>query len=147
MSISNCVYPIAFHFTFPSLLANSDVQSVVRRFTILFQRHRFRIGIKNRPTKRQYLDDVIAVIQEQKIRFPNVTVKLLLSIARHKDVANAQEMIDVAIEYFQKKPRVVCGVELGGVATKGIRNLTSWHPINHVINSVWVTYFAWGALT
>eukprot|EP00041_Stephanoeca_diplocostata_P005071 m.55882 g.55882 ORF g.55882 m.55882 type:complete len:355 (+) comp15552_c0_seq3:347-1411(+) len=79
----------------------------------------FRIGIKKRPTKRQYLEVLIAEIQRQRLRFPHVIVKLLLSVARHKDVDNALETIEIAIEYFHKEPRVVCGVELGGVATKG----------------------------
>ena len=57
-----------------------------------------RIGIKAEPTKRQYLDGLIEVISTMRCRFPGTTVKLLLSVARHSDVAYASENVDIAIE-------------------------------------------------
>lgn len=45
-----------------------------------------RIGIKPEPTKRDYLNGLLSVIAEQRIKYPDVTVKLLLSVARHSSV-------------------------------------------------------------
>eukprot|EP00747_Dinoflagellata_sp_TGD_P100983 gnl/TRDRNA2_/TRDRNA2_168210_c1_seq1.p1 gnl/TRDRNA2_/TRDRNA2_168210_c1~~gnl/TRDRNA2_/TRDRNA2_168210_c1_seq1.p1 ORF type:complete len:417 (-),score=70.99 gnl/TRDRNA2_/TRDRNA2_168210_c1_seq1:45-1154(-) len=79
-----------------------------------------RIGLKNLPTKRQYLDRLVGVIRQQRERHPNTTVRLLISVARHSDVAGGAENIDIAIEHFvREREPVVCGVELGGVATQG----------------------------
>mmetsp|Transcript_5491 Transcript_5491/g.10477 ORF Transcript_5491/g.10477 Transcript_5491/m.10477 type:complete len:377 (-) Transcript_5491:127-1257(-) len=79
-----------------------------------------RIGLKPQPTKRQYLDLLENVIRKQRERFPHTTVRLLISLARHRDPASEGENIEIAIEYFTKGPDpIVCGVELGGVATVG----------------------------
>eukprot|EP00729_Bicosta_minor_P027212 gene27212-12855_t len=45
-----------------------------------------RIGIKPEPTKRDYLNGLLSVIAEQRIKYPDVTVKLLLSVAHHSSV-------------------------------------------------------------
>lgn len=79
-----------------------------------------RIGLKEQPTKRAYLEFLESVIHKQRERFPTISVRLLISLARHRDPASEGENIDIAIEYFCKRPDpIVCGVELGGVATAG----------------------------
>eukprot|EP00040_Diaphanoeca_grandis_P012168 m.62008 g.62008 ORF g.62008 m.62008 type:complete len:384 (-) comp23069_c0_seq1:148-1299(-) len=78
----------------------------------------YRIGIKPQPTKQEHLKDLTDVIEEQRIRYPNVTVKLLLSVARHYTLEYDSDCIDVAIEDYLKPGSVVCGVELGGVTTE-----------------------------
>lgn len=72
------------------------------------------------PTKRKYLDLLISVIDQKKTEHPELTVHLLLSVARHGSVEYARENVEIAIEYFTRpEGSPVCGVELGGVATTG----------------------------
>jgi len=76
-----------------------------------------RIGLKARPTKRDYLALLSRVIRKQEEVFPETRVRLLLSVDRAKDPAQGDENIDIAIEDRLDPKSVVCGVELGGVAT------------------------------
>ena len=65
---------------------------------------------------------LIRVIQQQQLRFPSTTVRLLLSINRAAELAVAEEIVDIAIEVAtsgSRESQVVCGVELGGMATRG----------------------------
>eukprot|EP00049_Salpingoeca_infusionum_P005243 m.90145 g.90145 ORF g.90145 m.90145 type:complete len:369 (+) comp12908_c0_seq1:1647-2753(+) len=80
----------------------------------------YRIGIKPQPTKRTYLDVLERAIRDNA-HF-GVTVKLLVSVARHGDVDYARESVEVAIEAFHSGTSAVVGVELGGIGTKG-----HWH--------------------
>lgn len=79
-----------------------------------------RIGLKPQPTKRAYLELLESVVRKQRERYPRTTVRLLISLARHRDPLAEAENIEIAVEYFRKGPEpIVCGVELGGVATAG----------------------------
>ena len=40
------------------------------------------------------------MIDDQRVRFPGVTIKLLLSVARHSSVEYGSENVDIAVEYF-----------------------------------------------
>merc|ERR1712107_23776 len=81
-----------------------------------------RIGLKARPTKRDYLALLSRVIRKQEEVFPETRVRLLLSVNRARDPAEGDENIDIAIEDRLDPKSVVCGVELGGMATAG-----HWH--------------------
>eukprot|EP00041_Stephanoeca_diplocostata_P005212 m.58031 g.58031 ORF g.58031 m.58031 type:complete len:369 (+) comp15638_c0_seq4:254-1360(+) len=79
----------------------------------------FRVGLKQHPTKAAYLKTLMHILQQQREKHPGVTVRLLLSVARHGDVEQGQENVRLAIDAFQKSgvDGCVCGVELGGVTT------------------------------
>jgi len=77
-----------------------------------------RIGLKAQPTKRTYLARLDRTLETCRVRFPDVRVRLLLTCARDREVAAAEENIDIAIESFGSGSSV-CGVEMGGVATEG----------------------------
>lgn len=87
-----------------------------------------RAGLKATPTKRAFLERLNSIIERQKARFPGTTVKLLISVARHVDLSEGAENVDIAIESFLHDPHsAVCGVELGGVA-----HLGSFDSMRHI---------------
>lgn len=87
-----------------------------------------RIGLKAQPTKQEYLDLLVSVIRKQQKIFPSITVRLLLSIARHRDPTLGAENVDIAINHVRnEREPIVCGVELGGVASVG--NWEAFQPL------------------
>eukprot|EP00930_Biecheleria_cincta_P062761 TRINITY_DN48206_c0_g1_i1.p1 TRINITY_DN48206_c0_g1~~TRINITY_DN48206_c0_g1_i1.p1 ORF type:complete len:374 (+),score=51.56 TRINITY_DN48206_c0_g1_i1:138-1124(+) len=87
-----------------------------------------RVGLKATPTKREFLALLTRIINEQHARFPQTTVKLLISVNRHGDMSQGEENVDVAIDSFlNDRTSAVCGVELGGVATSG-----SFKELRHI---------------
>jgi len=73
-----------------------------------------RIGVKEAPTKEEYLNAMLEEIKLQANRFPNTIVKLLLSIARNSSVPYARENVQLAIKYSRGlEDPVIVGVEVG----------------------------------
>jgi len=95
--------------------------SALRKDNIMYCE--FRIGLKDEPTKREYLNTLIDIIREQEAVHQFPVVSLLLSVARHGDIKVGDQTMEIAAEYAKETSQsgrpIVCGVELGGVVTAG----------------------------
>jgi adenosine deaminase len=78
----------------------------------------FRIGLKghNHEAKIRFCQALIDVIEEKSRSVPGMIVRLLVSVARHGEVSQGRENIEVAKHFFslRKNDPIVVGVELGG---------------------------------
>lgn len=81
----------------------------------------FRVGLKRMPTKSAYLKSLLHVVRSSRTAFPNIAVKLIVSMARHDSIQAAQETATAAIECFETDlgRKYLCGVELGGNPNRG----------------------------
>ncbi|XP_013190095.2 adenosine deaminase-like protein [Amyelois transitella] len=67
--------------------------------------------------KRQYIDAILEGIRNHDAS--NIISRLIISINRNMLQKESDEIADLAIEYFQKHPELVVGVELSGNPTVG----------------------------
>ncbi|XP_076237196.1 adenosine deaminase-like protein [Calliopsis andreniformis] len=71
-------------------------------------------AINGQMTKDEYVEFMIKAIQTCKTDFPNILVKLLISINRKQGYKAAQENIQLAINFFKKYPEYIVGLDLSG---------------------------------
>ncbi|XP_011864730.1 PREDICTED: adenosine deaminase-like protein [Vollenhovia emeryi] len=76
-------------------------------------------AVKDSMTKIEYLEAVIKAIEASKAEFPQILVKLLVSINRKQGYESAEENINLAIEFTKKYPEYVVGIDLSGDPTAG----------------------------
>ncbi|KZC04415.1 PREDICTED: adenosine deaminase-like protein [Dufourea novaeangliae] len=71
-------------------------------------------AINGQMTKQEYIEAIIKAFQVCKTDFPDIMVKLLISINRKQGYKAAEENIQLAIHYFKKYPQCVVGLDLSG---------------------------------
>ncbi|XP_011157608.2 adenosine deaminase-like protein [Solenopsis invicta] len=76
-------------------------------------------AVKDVMTKVEYLQAIIQAIEVSKSKFPQILVKLLVSINRKEGFESAEENINLAIEFREKYPEYVVGIDLSGDPTRG----------------------------
>ncbi|XP_011696540.1 PREDICTED: adenosine deaminase-like protein [Wasmannia auropunctata] len=76
-------------------------------------------AVKDSMTKTEYLQAIIDAIESSKSEFPQILVKLLVSIDRKQGYESAQENINLAIQFMKKYPGYVVGIDLSGDPTAG----------------------------
>jgi adenosine deaminase len=59
------------------------------------------------------------VCRVSKSKFPQILVKLLVSINRKEGYESAEENINLAIEFREKCPEYIVGIDLSGDPTRG----------------------------
>ncbi|TGZ37181.1 Adenosine deaminase-like protein [Temnothorax longispinosus] len=70
-------------------------------------------------TKTEYLEAIIKAMEASKSEFPQILVKLLVSINRKQGYESAEENINLAIQFIEKYPGYVVGIDLSGDPTAG----------------------------
>ncbi|CAL7936842.1 unnamed protein product [Xylocopa violacea] len=65
-------------------------------------------------TKQEYVEAIVKAFEVCKTDFPNILVKLLISINRKQGYKAAQENIELAIDFFKKYPQYIVGLDLSG---------------------------------
>ncbi|XP_047367132.1 adenosine deaminase-like protein [Vespa velutina] len=75
--------------------------------------------VEGRMTKKEYIEAMINAICVSKNTYPNIIVKLLISVDRAQDCENAKENCQLAIDYSIQYPDIVKGVDFGGDPVKG----------------------------
>ena len=86
-----------------------------------------RVGLKHEPTKRAYLERLLEAVERENVSGRGLRLGILVSVARHGELAYGEESAEVA-EEFWKQGRPVCGIELGGVPAKS-DFATEWRPV------------------
>ncbi|XP_018304077.1 adenosine deaminase-like protein [Mycetomoellerius zeteki] len=76
-------------------------------------------AVKDVMTKTEYLQAIIKAIEASKSEFPQILVKLLVSINRKQGYEPAEENINLAIQFMEKHPEHVVGIDLSGDPTVG----------------------------
>lgn len=76
-------------------------------------------AVKDSMTKTEYLEAIIKAIKASKSELPQILVKLLISINRKQDYESAEENINLAIQFKEKYPEYVVGIDLSGDPTAG----------------------------
>ncbi|KYN13501.1 Adenosine deaminase-like protein [Trachymyrmex cornetzi] len=74
-------------------------------------------AVKDVMTKTEYLQAIIKAIEASKSEFPQILVKLLVSINRKQGYESAEENINLAIQFMEKHPEHVVGIDLSGDPT------------------------------
>lgn len=70
-------------------------------------------------TKKQYIDAVIKAIEISQEKLPDLSVKLLLSLDRKSSVENAENTLELALEYARTHPDILKGLDVSGDPRKG----------------------------
>ncbi len=111
-------HPAAVH------LATSSVLSEFASDNVLYLELRSTPrSCESKMSKRQYIESIIKAVQEQE---SEITCKLLISIDRRKSIEDADENVELAVEYNKSDPDVVVGVDLSGDAR--INELDHYYP-------------------
>lgn len=63
--------------------------------------------------KRQYIDTIVQAMQKSSVHL-TILSRLIISINRSSPLEEAEEITDIAIEYYKKYPDVVVGIEISG---------------------------------
>ncbi|XP_012530473.1 adenosine deaminase-like protein [Monomorium pharaonis] len=71
-------------------------------------------AVKNLMTKMEYLQAIINAIEVSKYEFPQILVKLLVSIDRKQGYESAEENINLAIQFREKYPEHIVGIDISG---------------------------------
>lgn len=69
-------------------------------------------------TRKEYIEIIIGAIEEYSVKY-NVIVKLLVSIDRAQSATCAEEILNLALEFKEKYPDVVKGMDFSGNPRKG----------------------------
>ncbi|KAK9294432.1 hypothetical protein QLX08_010953 [Tetragonisca angustula] len=71
-------------------------------------------AIEGKMTKQEYVEAIIKAFEICKTDFPNILLKLLISINRKQGYKAAQDNIELAINFFKKYPQYIVGLDLSG---------------------------------
>lgn len=71
-------------------------------------------AIPEKMSKQEYVEAIIKAFEVCKIDFPNILVKLLISVNRKQGYKAAQENIELAINFMKKYPQYIVGLDLSG---------------------------------
>ncbi|CAL7936841.1 unnamed protein product [Xylocopa violacea] len=71
-------------------------------------------SVPGKMTKQEYVEAIVKAFEVCKTDFPNILVKLLISINRKQGYKAAQENIELAIDFFKKYPQYIVGLDLSG---------------------------------
>ncbi|XP_053999473.1 adenosine deaminase-like protein isoform X2 [Hylaeus anthracinus] len=71
-------------------------------------------AIDGQMSKQEYIEAIIKAFRLCKTVFPDILVKLLISINRKQGYKSAEENIDLAINFFKKYPQYIVGLDLSG---------------------------------
>ncbi|XP_070150403.1 N6-Methyl-AMP deaminase [Polyergus mexicanus] len=74
-------------------------------------------AVKDSMTKTEYLEAIIKAFETSKSQFPQILVKLLISINRKQGYESARENINLTIEFMKKYPEYIVGIDLSGDPT------------------------------
>uniref|UniRef100_A0A2A4JSQ8 Adenosine deaminase domain-containing protein n=1 Tax=Heliothis virescens TaxID=7102 RepID=A0A2A4JSQ8_HELVI len=70
-------------------------------------------------TKLQYIETLVQAIQKSSLHLTMIT-RLIISMNRRSPLEEAEQIADLAIEYYKKYPDVVVGIELSGDPMAGV---------------------------
>ncbi|XP_011648396.1 adenosine deaminase-like protein [Pogonomyrmex barbatus] len=76
-------------------------------------------AVNNSMTKTEYLQAIIKAIEISKSEFPQILVKLLISVNRKQGYESAEENINLAMQFMKKYPEYIVGIDLSGDPTTG----------------------------
>ncbi|XP_072757087.1 N6-Methyl-AMP deaminase isoform X2 [Anoplolepis gracilipes] len=76
-------------------------------------------AVKDSMTKTEYLEAMIKALKTSKSQFPEILVKLLISINRKQGLESAKENINLAIQFMKRYPEYIVGIDLSGDPTTG----------------------------
>lgn len=92
-------------------------ESVIKDFAsdnVIYLELRSTLRCEDGMTKAKYLDSIIAGIKNSKLHNPSITVKLIVSLNRKDSIQEAEENVDLAIEFSKLEPDIVVGIDLSG---------------------------------
>ncbi|XP_076640901.1 adenosine deaminase-like protein [Halictus rubicundus] len=119
-SLGECfkVFDVAHSLTTTPEAVFQSTRDVIKEFrednVIYLELRSTPRSINGKMTKREYIDAIIRAFKSCKKDFPDITVKLLVSINRKQGYRAAEENIELAINYFKKHSRYVVGLDLSG---------------------------------
>ncbi|CAL1688782.1 unnamed protein product [Lasius platythorax] len=76
-------------------------------------------AVKDSMTKTEYLEAIIKAFETSKSQFPQILVKLLISVNRKQGYESARENINLAIQFMKRYPEYIVGIDLSGDPTVG----------------------------
>lgn len=76
-------------------------------------------SVEGSMTKLEYLEAVIKAFKICRSQFPQILVKLLISINRKHGYESAKENVDLAIQFMKQYPEYIVGIDLSGDPTMG----------------------------
>ncbi|XP_076620173.1 adenosine deaminase-like protein [Colletes latitarsis] len=71
-------------------------------------------AVYGKMSKQEYIEAIISAFQICKTDFPDIIVKLLISVNRKQGYKAAKENVDLAIDFFIKYPQYIVGLDLSG---------------------------------
>ncbi|XP_050450362.1 adenosine deaminase-like protein isoform X1 [Cataglyphis hispanica] len=122
-SLSECfkVFDIAHALTITPQAVFTATCDVIKEFhednVIYLELRSTPRTVKNSMTKTEYLEAIIKAFETSKLQFPQILVKLLISINRKQGCETARENINLAIEFMKKYPEYIVGIDLSGDPT------------------------------
>nr|XP_012235884.1 PREDICTED: adenosine deaminase-like protein isoform X2 [Linepithema humile] len=76
-------------------------------------------AVQGSMTKTEYLEAIMKAFNISKSQYPEIVVKLLVSINRKEGFESAKENINLAKQFMEKYPQYVVGIDLSGDPTAG----------------------------
>ncbi|KAJ2938822.1 hypothetical protein O0L34_g18446 [Tuta absoluta] len=69
-------------------------------------------------TKMQYIETLVNSLKKFEVRLTIIT-RLIISISRHSPIEDAEEIVNLSIEFHKVYPELIVGIELSGNPTVG----------------------------
>ncbi|XP_031832823.2 adenosine deaminase-like protein [Nomia melanderi] len=119
-SLGECfkVFDIAHSLTVTPEAVYQSAYDVIKEFkednVIYLELRSTPRAISGQMTKREYIEAIVRAFVVCKADFPDIIVKLLISINRKQGYKAAEENIKLAIDYFGRYPQYVVGLDLSG---------------------------------
>ena len=115
------IFDITYSLTSTSEAVETATKRVIEDFNkdnVIYLELRSTPRAEKNMSKKNYLEAMIRGVQHCKIHYPNILVKLLISVNRNETIESAKENIELAIEYWKKFPNLILGIDLSGNPTK-----------------------------
>ncbi|XP_076176171.1 adenosine deaminase-like protein isoform X2 [Ptiloglossa arizonensis] len=119
-SLGECfnVFNMAHSLTVTPEAVFSSTYDVIREYAtdnvIYLELRSTPRAVDGQMSKQEYLEAIIKAFWICEREFPDILVKLLISINRKQGYKAAEENINLAINFFKKYPRYVVGLDLSG---------------------------------
>ncbi|XP_053975290.1 adenosine deaminase-like protein isoform X1 [Hylaeus volcanicus] len=119
-SLSECfkVFDVAHSLTVTPEAVFHSAYDVIEEFNadnvIYLELRSTPRAIDGQMSKQEYIEAIIKAFRLCKTDFPDILVKLLISINRKQGYKSAEENIDLAINFFKKYPQYIVGLDLSG---------------------------------
>ncbi|XP_076675439.1 adenosine deaminase-like protein isoform X2 [Andrena cerasifolii] len=119
-SLGECfkVFDVAHSVTVTSEAVFQATYDVIKEFkednVIYLELRSTPRAVDGQMTKQEYIEAIIRAFQTCKTDFPDMLVKLLVSINRKQGYKAAQENIELAIRFSKEYPEYIVGLDLSG---------------------------------